>query len=187
MCAKGQIREGHRIWAPVRLRRKQGRTRSVVHKELRCRRTPGPYSLSCQSDARIGPCRLVCEQQKRLRQLSQVQPHIFSATRDLSVSSNSDNGNPQLRAKARRALSSWLDGLQSIAEEGQRRGQVRSDVDSAKIGHIDCQHARRKLDGESPAAEQRSPRSCVRSSGGIPRSEGSCAAIENRCGQVMSS
>jgi TetR/AcrR family transcriptional repressor of nem operon len=49
---------------------------------------------------------------------------------------DSDDGNPQLRAKARQALSSWLDRLQAIAEEGKRRGEVRSDVDSAKLAML---------------------------------------------------
>jgi TetR/AcrR family transcriptional repressor of nem operon len=54
----------------------------------------------------------------------------------LNTAIDSDDGNPQLRAKARRALSWWLDRLQSIAEEGQRRGEVRSDVDSAKLATL---------------------------------------------------
>ena len=54
----------------------------------------------------------------------------------LNTAIDSDDGNPQLRAKARQALSSWLDRLQSIAEEGQRRGEVRSGVDSAKLATL---------------------------------------------------
>jgi TetR/AcrR family transcriptional repressor of nem operon len=50
----------------------------------------------------------------------------------LNTAIDSDDGNPRLRAKARKALGSWLDRLQSIAEERQRRGEVRSDVDSEK-------------------------------------------------------
>ena len=42
----------------------------------------------------------------------------------LNTAIDSDDGNPQLRAKARQALSSWLDRLQLIAEEGKRRGEV---------------------------------------------------------------
>jgi tetracycline repressor-like protein len=49
---------------------------------------------------------------------------------------HNDDGNPQLRAKAGQALSSLLDRLQSIAEEGQRRGEVRADVDSAKLATL---------------------------------------------------
>jgi TetR/AcrR family transcriptional regulator, transcriptional repressor for nem operon len=54
----------------------------------------------------------------------------------LNTAVDSDDGNPQLRAKARRALRSWLERLQSIAEEGRRRGEVRSDVDSAKLATL---------------------------------------------------
>jgi TetR/AcrR family transcriptional regulator, transcriptional repressor for nem operon len=54
----------------------------------------------------------------------------------LNTAIDCDDGNPQLRARARRALSSWLDRLQSIAEEGQGRGEVRSDVDSAKVATL---------------------------------------------------
>src|SRR5215831_6212350 len=54
----------------------------------------------------------------------------------LNAAIDSDDGNPKLRAKARRALASWLDRLQSIAEEGQRRGEVRSNVDSAKLATL---------------------------------------------------
>jgi TetR/AcrR family transcriptional regulator, transcriptional repressor for nem operon len=49
----------------------------------------------------------------------------------LNTAIDCGDGNPTLRAKARRALSSWLDRMQSIAEDGQRRGEIRSDVNSA--------------------------------------------------------
>ena len=54
----------------------------------------------------------------------------------LNTAIDSDDGNPQLRAKARRALSSWLNRLQSIAEEGQRRREIRSDVDPVKLATL---------------------------------------------------
>jgi hypothetical protein len=50
----------------------------------------------------------------------------------LNTAIDCDDGNPRLRAKARQALSSWLDRMQSIAD-GQRRREIRSDVDSAKL------------------------------------------------------
>lgn len=52
----------------------------------------------------------------------------------LNTAVDSDDGNPQLRAKARRALRLWLERLQSIAEEGKSKGEIRSDVDAAKLG-----------------------------------------------------
>jgi len=54
----------------------------------------------------------------------------------LNTAIDSDDGNPQLRAKARQALRSLLDRLQSIADEGQRRGEVRADVDSEKLATL---------------------------------------------------
>src|SRR6204780_1580945 len=54
----------------------------------------------------------------------------------LNTAIDSDDGNPKLRAKARQALSSWLDRMQSIAEDGQRRGEGRADVDSAKLATL---------------------------------------------------
>ena len=54
----------------------------------------------------------------------------------LNTAIDSDDGNPQLRAKARRALGWWLDRLISIAEEGRNRGEVRSDVDSAELATL---------------------------------------------------
>ena len=54
----------------------------------------------------------------------------------LNTAIDSDDGNPQLRAKARQALNSLLDRLQSIAEEGQRRGEVRAAVDSGKLATL---------------------------------------------------
>ena len=54
----------------------------------------------------------------------------------LNTAIDSDDGNPQLRTKARQALSSWLDRLQAISEEGKRRGEVRPDVDSAELAML---------------------------------------------------
>src|SRR5260370_38027715 len=54
----------------------------------------------------------------------------------LNTAIDSDDGNRQVRAKARQALSSLLDRMQSIAEEEHRRGEVRADVDSAKLATL---------------------------------------------------
>jgi TetR/AcrR family transcriptional repressor of nem operon len=54
----------------------------------------------------------------------------------LNTAIDSDDGNPRLRAKARQALGFWLDRLQAIAEEGQRRGEVRADVDCAELATL---------------------------------------------------
>jgi TetR/AcrR family transcriptional repressor of nem operon len=54
----------------------------------------------------------------------------------LNTAVDSDDGNPRLRAKARRALGGWLDRLHLIVEEGQRRGEIRSEVDSEKLATL---------------------------------------------------
>lgn len=54
----------------------------------------------------------------------------------LNTAIDSDDGNPQLRTRARGALTSWLERLRSIAEEGQLRGEVRSGVDSADLATL---------------------------------------------------
>jgi len=54
----------------------------------------------------------------------------------LNTAVDCDDGNPQLRAKARQALTSWLHRLEAIVEEGKRRGEVRSAVDSAKLAML---------------------------------------------------
>jgi TetR/AcrR family transcriptional repressor of nem operon len=54
----------------------------------------------------------------------------------LNTAIDTDDGNPPLRAKARRALRLWVDRLQSIAEEGQRRAEIRSDVDPAELATL---------------------------------------------------
>ena len=54
----------------------------------------------------------------------------------LNTAVDCDDGNPKLRAKARQALSAWLDRMQAIAEEGKRRGEILSDVDSRKLATL---------------------------------------------------
>jgi TetR/AcrR family transcriptional regulator, transcriptional repressor for nem operon len=54
----------------------------------------------------------------------------------LNTAIESDDGNPRLRAKAREALKLWLELLQSNIKEGQRKGEVRPDVDSAKLATL---------------------------------------------------
>ena len=54
----------------------------------------------------------------------------------LNTAIDSDDGNPRLRARARQALKSWSDRLESIVEEGKRRGEVRADIDSAQLATL---------------------------------------------------
>jgi TetR/AcrR family transcriptional repressor of nem operon len=54
----------------------------------------------------------------------------------LNTAIDCDTGNPKLRAKAHQALTSWLDRMESITEGGQRRGEIRSDVEPAKLATL---------------------------------------------------
>lgn len=54
----------------------------------------------------------------------------------LNTAIDSDDGNPQLREKARRALASWLERLRAIIEEGRQRREIRGDVDPAELAAL---------------------------------------------------
>jgi TetR/AcrR family transcriptional repressor of nem operon len=54
----------------------------------------------------------------------------------LNMAIDSDDGNPALRNKARRAFSSWLGRLQSIVEEGQGRREIRSSVNAMELATL---------------------------------------------------
>jgi TetR/AcrR family transcriptional regulator, transcriptional repressor for nem operon len=54
----------------------------------------------------------------------------------LNTAIDSDDGNPQLREKARGALGGWLERLGSIIEEGQQRGEIRKDVEYAELATL---------------------------------------------------
>lgn len=54
----------------------------------------------------------------------------------LNTAIESDDGNLQLRNKARHALHAWLDRLQSIVEEGQQKGEIRSDISAGECATL---------------------------------------------------
>jgi TetR/AcrR family transcriptional repressor of nem operon len=54
----------------------------------------------------------------------------------LNMATDSDDGNPALRTKARRAFNSWLGRLRSIVEEGRRRGEIRSGIDPMELATL---------------------------------------------------
>ena len=51
----------------------------------------------------------------------------------LNTAVDADDSNPQLRTKARHALSSLLDRLESIVDEGKQRGEICRDIDARKL------------------------------------------------------
>jgi TetR/AcrR family transcriptional repressor of nem operon len=54
----------------------------------------------------------------------------------LNTAIDTDDGNPRLRAKARRALDAWLMRLQGVLEEGKARGEVRPEADVEQISTL---------------------------------------------------
>jgi TetR/AcrR family transcriptional repressor of nem operon len=54
----------------------------------------------------------------------------------LNTAMDSDDGNPQLRVKAQRALNSWLDRLRWIIDEGKRQGEIRRSVNSFELATL---------------------------------------------------
>ncbi len=96
----------------------------------------------------------------------------------LNTAIDSDDGNPRLREKARRALGSWLERLRSIIEEGRRRREISGDVDSSELAmlivstlegslmvsrlqrkdnprHLACRHLEEYLETKVRAAESK--------------------------------
>jgi TetR/AcrR family transcriptional regulator, transcriptional repressor for nem operon len=54
----------------------------------------------------------------------------------MNTAVEADDSNPALRAKARKALDAWLDRLKSIIDEGKRRGEVASRINSADLATL---------------------------------------------------
>jgi len=54
----------------------------------------------------------------------------------LNTAMDSDDGNPQLRIKAQRALNSWLERLRGIIDEGKREGEIRRSVNSFELATL---------------------------------------------------
>lgn len=54
----------------------------------------------------------------------------------LNTAVETDDGNPRLRAKARRALDELLGRVQEIVREGQRGGEIRGEVDAAELATL---------------------------------------------------
>jgi TetR/AcrR family transcriptional repressor of nem operon len=54
----------------------------------------------------------------------------------LNTAIDSDDGNPHLRIKAREALRLWLSRMCAVIEEGKRRREIRSGVDSFQLATL---------------------------------------------------
>ena len=54
----------------------------------------------------------------------------------LNTAIDADDAHPPLRKKARRALGYWLGRLESIAEEGKRKGEIRPGIDPEELATL---------------------------------------------------
>jgi TetR/AcrR family transcriptional regulator, transcriptional repressor for nem operon len=54
----------------------------------------------------------------------------------LNTAMDSDNGNPVLRTRARKALEGWQKFLGGIIADGIRRGEIRANIDKAKLANL---------------------------------------------------
>ncbi|MDW5267092.1 MULTISPECIES: TetR/AcrR family transcriptional regulator [Acidobacteriaceae] len=54
----------------------------------------------------------------------------------LNTAVDSDNGNPVLREKVRKALRGWQSLLQDIIKEGIKDGSIRADVDANQVSNL---------------------------------------------------
>jgi TetR/AcrR family transcriptional repressor of nem operon len=54
----------------------------------------------------------------------------------LNTAVDSDDGNLVLRAKAKRALRSWLDRLSAIVVAGQKKGEIKAGVDAGALANL---------------------------------------------------
>ncbi|WP_446744939.1 TetR/AcrR family transcriptional regulator [Silvibacterium acidisoli] len=54
----------------------------------------------------------------------------------LNTAVDSDNGNPILRRKVRKALAAWKESLQALIEEGIAAGAIRKEVDPRQVVNV---------------------------------------------------
>jgi TetR/AcrR family transcriptional regulator, transcriptional repressor for nem operon len=54
----------------------------------------------------------------------------------LNTAVEADDGNPQLRARVRQALNSWLGRLESIIQQGRQRGDILPSVDAKQLATL---------------------------------------------------
>jgi len=92
-------------------------------------------------DARFGGTQVITNTIDRLKQIvwnfrDRRAGLVQGGCPLLNMATDSDDGNPALRRKARRAFGSWLGRLRSIVEEGQARREIRSGVDPTELATL---------------------------------------------------
>ena len=99
------------------------------------------YAWQLALDARFGEAQKILDTVDRLKRVvlnfrDRRAGLVQGGCPLLNAAIDSDDGNPALRTKARRAFASWLGRLQSIIEEGQERGEIRSGVNPADLATL---------------------------------------------------
>jgi TetR/AcrR family transcriptional repressor of nem operon len=99
------------------------------------------YAWQLALDARFGEAQKILDTVDRLKRVvlnfrDRRAGLVQGGCPLLNAAIDSDDGNPALRTKARRAFASWLGRLQSIIEEGQERGEIRSGVNPTDLATL---------------------------------------------------
>ena len=99
------------------------------------------YAWQLALDARFGEAQKILDTVDRLKRVvlnfrDRRAGLVQGGCPLLNAAIDSDDGNPALRTKARRAFASWLGLLQSIIEEGQERGEIRSGVNPTDLATL---------------------------------------------------
>jgi TetR/AcrR family transcriptional repressor of nem operon len=99
------------------------------------------YAWQLALDARFGEAQKILDTVDRLKRVvlnfrDRRAGLVQGGCPLLNAAIDSDDGNPALRTKARRAFGSWLGRLQSIIEEGQERGEIRSGVNPTDLATL---------------------------------------------------
>ncbi len=99
------------------------------------------YAWRLALDARFGGTQEIINTVDRLKQIvwnfrDRRAGLVQGGCPLLNTAIDSDDGNPALRTKARRAFTSWIGRLRSIVEEGQSRGEIRSGIDPVELATL---------------------------------------------------
>jgi TetR/AcrR family transcriptional repressor of nem operon len=54
----------------------------------------------------------------------------------LNTATDSDDGNPMLRAKVKRALRLWLNRIVAVVAKGQERGEIKASVEAEELANL---------------------------------------------------
>jgi len=77
---------------------------------------------------------------KKLKQLIanfvNCRPPVAGGCPILNTATDTDDGNPILRARVAKALRSWLSRLQTIVEQAQERGETRRGIDPKTVATL---------------------------------------------------